>query len=204
MMQYTQEASADVEDAVRNLQNLTDEQLKNLIEDETSFEEYFKNLSQIKKWEAEKDMLMASNKSLAEFNLTFEPKLQAGKATLMELYEQARGVTDELETKRAQLESLYSRTSLDTTHALLQTASMEAEEESDKLAEQFLAGSVDVETFVGQFEPLRCKAHMRKLKTEKMAELVTSSQRGRTSFSTAVPYPTSPPQMPMPGMPMPM
>jgi len=102
------------------------------------------------------------------------------------------------------VESLYSRTSLDTTHALLQTASMEAEEESEKLAEQFLAGSLDVDTFVGQFEPLRCKAHMRKLKTEKMAELVTSSQRGRTSFSTAAPYPTSPPQMPMPGMPMPM
>jgi len=46
---------------------------------------------------------MASNKSLAEFNLTFEPKLQAGKAALMELYEQARGVTDEMETRRAQL-----------------------------------------------------------------------------------------------------
>lgn len=182
---------------------------------------------------------MASNKSLAEFNLSFEPKLNAGKAALMELYEKARGITDELETKRAQLgeihlfkcfdrflitlnthfillvhalfklecffaESLYSRTSLDTTHALLQTAAMEAEEESDKVSEEFLEGSLDVDSFSSQFEPLRCKAHMRRLKTEKMAELVTQSQRGRTSFSTSVPYPTSPPQMPMPGMPMPM
>lgn len=173
---------------------------------------------------------MASNKSLAEFNLAFEPKLKAGKSALMELYEKARGVTDELETKRAQLgnnsfryqssqilelkkpnvmyrcvlESLYSRTSLDTTHALLQTATMEAEEESDKITEPLLDGSMDVETFISQFEPLRCKAHMRRLQTEKMAELVTQSQRGRSSFSTSVPYPTSPPSMPMPGMPMPM
>lgn len=93
---------------------------------------------------------------------------------------------------------------MDTTHALLQTAAMEAEEESDKVSEEFLEGSLDVDSFSSQFEPLRCKAHMRRLKTEKMAELVTQSQRGRTSFSTSVPYPTSPPQMPMPGMPMPM
>lgn len=187
---------------------------------------------------------MASNKSLAEFNLTFEPKLKTGKAALMELYEKARGVTDELETKRAQLgecclsirllvlifiecslsnlnerspdfffififypimiESLYSRTSLDTTHALLQTAALEAEEESDKITEQFLDGLMDAETFMSQYEPARCLSHMRRLKSEKMAELVKQSQRGRTSFSTSVPYPTSPPQMPMPGMPMPM
>jgi len=204
-MHYSHEASADVEEAVKNLEVLTDDQLSKLMNDEAAFEEYFKNLPQIRKWEGEKDTLMATNKSLAEFNLTFEPKLKAGKAALMELYEQARGVTDELETKRAQLESLYSRTSLDTTHALLQTAAMEADEESEKLAEQFLDGSLDVDAFMNQFEPLRCKAHMRKLKTEKMAELVQQSNRGRTGYSSsAVPYPTSPPQMPMPGMPMPM
>lgn len=101
------------------------------------------------------------------------------------------------------IESLYSRTSLDTTHALLETASMEADEESEKLTEQFLDGSIDIDAFINQFEPLRCKAHMRRLQTEKMAELVQQSQRGRISFPSAgVPYPTSPPNMPMPGMPM--
>lgn len=47
MMQYTQEAAADVEDAVRNLQNLPDEHLKRLIEDDNGFEEYFKALPQV-------------------------------------------------------------------------------------------------------------------------------------------------------------
>lgn len=47
-------------------------------------------------------MLLASNKSLAEYNLTFEPKLKEGKQSLMNLYQQARSLTDELETKRAQ------------------------------------------------------------------------------------------------------
>lgn len=46
-MQYTQEAAGDVEEAVRDLQNLPDDQLKRLIEDENTFDEYFKNLSQV-------------------------------------------------------------------------------------------------------------------------------------------------------------
>lgn len=47
MMQYSQEASADVEEAVKNLQHVSDEQLKRLIEDDSAFDEYFKNLSQV-------------------------------------------------------------------------------------------------------------------------------------------------------------
>lgn len=58
---------------------------------------------QVKQWDSEKEMLMASNKSLAEYNLAYEPKLKDGKAVLMELYEKARALADELETKRAQL-----------------------------------------------------------------------------------------------------
>jgi len=46
---------------------------------------------------------MASNRSVAEYNLTFEPKLREGKAALMEHYERARALSDELETKRGQL-----------------------------------------------------------------------------------------------------
>jgi len=172
--------------------------------------------------------MMASNKSLAEFNLTYEPKLKDGKATLMALYEKARSLTDELEPKRAQLgkliviflvfiasiakyknrkgfivfivflESLSSRTSLDTTYALMQAASAEAEEECDGLSEKFVEGQMDPETFLNQFLPLRTTAHLRRLKCEKMGELI-SSQRNRASFNSA-PYPTIPASMPMPGM----
>jgi hypothetical protein len=62
----------------------------------------------VKAWEAEKDVLMAANKSLAESNLTFEPMLREGKSTLIELYEKARSLTDELETKRATFGKIFS------------------------------------------------------------------------------------------------
>jgi len=89
---------------------------------------------------------------------------------------------------------------LDTTHALLQTAAAQAEEESEAVAEQFVDGSIDAETFMKQFTPLKLNAHLRRLKSEKMGEIV-AAQRNRSSFSAAAPYPMSS-MMPMP-MPMP-
>jgi len=190
---------ADINSALANLQNLSDDELKNLLDDDNVFENFVQNLAQVRQWDSEKELLMASNKSLAEYNLTYEPKLKDGKAVLMELYEKARALADELETKRAQLESLSSRTSLDTTYALLQASSAEAEEESEAVSEKFLSGEMETEAFTSKFIALRTTAHLRRLKSEKMGEIV-ASQRNRSSFNSA-PYPlTSPPTMPMPGM----
>jgi len=192
---------AEISAALQSLNRLSDDELQKFIESEEYFENFVSQLPQVKKWENDKEMLIASNKSLAEYNLTFEPKLKEGKQGLMELYQKARSLTDELETKRAQLESLSSRTSLDTTHALLQAAAAEAEEKSDALTESFLDGSMELESFLAQFVPLRVSAHLRKLKADKMAEIV-NSHRTRSTFS-AVPYPTNNhPMMPHPVLPM--
>jgi hypothetical protein len=87
---------------------------------------------------------------------------------------------------------------LDTTHALLQAASAEAEEESEAMTDKYLKGQMDTESFVSQFVAIRTNAHLRRIKAEKMGEIV--SPRNRASFSTGVPYPTNPASMPMPGM----
>ncbi|KAJ9582129.1 hypothetical protein L9F63_003524 [Diploptera punctata] len=47
-----------------------------------------KDVKQVKDLEAEKEMLMASNKSLAEFNLSREPQYVVGKQRLQELSEE--------------------------------------------------------------------------------------------------------------------
>lgn len=179
---------------------------------------------QISELEQARDAAMARNKEIAEHNMGLEPKLKEGKANLWELYEKARSLQDEVESKRAQLgnhckrhanllklqlvcskvlffvaESLNSRTSLDTTHALLQASSAQAEEKSEELAESFLGGDIDLESFLSDFPHKRMSAHLLRLKTEKMAEIVNSSRNmGPSSFSGAAPYPVSPAMMPMP------
>jgi len=183
----------DVANALSSIERLTDEELSKLLSDEDYFEDFIKKLAQVQKWENDKEILIASNKSLAEYNLTFEPKLNEGKQALVELYERARRLKEELVTKQAQLESLGARTSLDTTHALLQAAAAESEEKSDSLTEQFLEGSLDSDEFIKKFVELRTEAHTRKLKAEKMGELI-NTQRTSRSYSTGgigVPYPTN-------------
>jgi len=186
----------EVRAACASLETLSDDELKALIDDDDAFTDFFNQLPQLKKWESEKESELAKNKTQAEYNLSLEPKLKEGKANLWELYEQARSLVDEVETKRAQLDSLNSRTSLDTTYALLQAASAEAEEKSEELAESFLKGSTDLESFTSQFIQLRVTAHMRRLKTEKIGEIVNSSRQR----SYSVPYPTVPQMMPLPPM----
>jgi len=191
----------EISAALSSLQRLSDDELQQFLDNEDFFERTVMDLPQVQKWQNEKEMLLASNKSLAEYNLTFEPKLKEGKQSLMNLYQQARSLTDELETKRAQFESLSSRTSLDTTHALLATAAAESEEKSDALTESFLDphSEIDVDTFLSQFVPLRVTAHLRKLKADKMAEIV-NSQRTRPNYSsTSSPYPNNAQMMPQPG-----
>jgi ESCRT-I complex subunit VPS37 len=58
---------------------------------------------QIKDLEAEKEMLMASNRSLAEFNLTKEPHVTEGKQHLQELSEMGAALCQRIESRISEL-----------------------------------------------------------------------------------------------------
>lgn len=55
----------------------------------------------------EKEMLLAQNKSLAEWNLAQEPKLREAKARLVDVYEQAAKLKEEAESKKTQLSKFF-------------------------------------------------------------------------------------------------
>lgn len=113
-------------------------------------------------------------------------------------------------------ESKSAGISPDTTLALLQTAAAETEETSENMAQDLLSGKMDLEQFLSEFEPIRKKMHIRKLKAEKMSELIRTggssygngfsrpnlpypSYTGATGIPS-IPYPIGPLNMPMPGM----
>lgn len=107
----------------------------------------------------------------------------------------------------------------ETALALLQAAAAEAEENSEAINTKFLEKEIPIDEFLEQFMTSRKLMHLRKLKTEKMMELMRQ-QRNRPISSNigggsgvpyppsnfygpgpgAVPYPTGPLQMPMPNM----
>ena len=70
----------------------------------------------------EKEMLMASNKSLAEYNMSQEPVLREAKEKLLEKYTEATRLSEEVRSLQSQLEQKSGNVRPDTLLALLEAA----------------------------------------------------------------------------------
>lgn len=117
-------------------------------------------------------------------------------------------------------ESKKGDTSPETALALLQAAAAESEEKSEEIARKLQEKEIQIEDFIDQFSVARKEMHIRKLKAEKMVELMRQRSQQPTipPFSRpgsgypgsnfyppppgSVPYPGAFPAMPMPPNPM--
>ncbi|XP_012224404.1 vacuolar protein sorting-associated protein 37B [Linepithema humile] len=201
----------DIPAALGLLSHLDNDELKELLNDDGKFEDIVKDIKQFKEFETEKEMLMASNRSLAEFNLSKQPELEDGKQVLKELSEQANQLCTNVKGKLDEMRDKSGAMTVDTALDLLQAAAAEIEEESEAIAEKFLAGDIEVDEFLDQFLSRRKLMHLRKVKVDKLRELI---RKGHPSNSTpgypiqptsnfpgmmpSIPYPTGPGIMPMP------
>lgn len=96
---------------------------------------------------------------------------------------------------------------------ILKAASAESEEISDKFVDEFNSKDLTLDEFLDKFKSVRIQMHLRKLKAEKMQELLRQGQGASNGMRYAPPPPTnfygSPnssapyPSMPT-GFPMPM
>ncbi|CAL7949329.1 unnamed protein product [Xylocopa violacea] len=198
----------DIPAALGLLSHLTNDELKELLNNDAKFEDIVKDVKQFKDLETEKEMLMASNRSLAEFNLSRQPELQEGKQALKDLSEQGNGLCMIIKQKLDYIKK-SGEMSVDTALDLLQTAAAEIEEESETIAEKFLAGDMEVDEFLEQFLSRRKLMHLRKVKVDKLRELIRKSHSAISgpgypiasnfpSIAPSIPYPTGPVSMPMP------
>lgn len=97
---------------------------------------------------------------------------------------------------------------------ILKAAAAESEEKSDKLIDEFLDKSLSLDDFLDKFKTERVEMHLRKLKAEKMQDLLRQGQQGGTNGVRYPPQqppmgnfystPNSAPYPSMPGFPMPM
>ncbi|KAL1453553.1 hypothetical protein WDU94_009885 [Cyamophila willieti] len=208
------------------LEHLDIAELKELVNDEETFNNFTKEAAAnvTKDSDEQKQMLIASNKSLAEFNLAQEADLLEKKAQLKQLNEQLAELSKQVEEKVNLIKSHKNNVSADTVLALLQTAASETEEESEKIPEAFLDGSMELDKFLESFTPKRILMHLRRIKADKMAEMLSKrnsfssthnnlSNGGNNSFGGsggypnlpvpgAVPYPVGGTGMPLPHIPM--
>ena len=86
---------------------------------------------QVSALSADKELKLAQGKSLAECNLSMEPKLNEARSRLETTHAEALNAKQQAELLKAQLDSVAESRSLDTVSALLQAAAQEAEDQSE-------------------------------------------------------------------------
>ncbi|KAK2163383.1 hypothetical protein NP493_1465g00048 [Ridgeia piscesae] len=163
------------------LQYMTKVQLQELLDNDDQLLAHIKDLQQVHVAEREKENLLTNNKSLAEFNLSKQPQLTQAKRQLSSCYEQAVRLQKQFEQDKQKLDVLAMQHSLDTILALLQTEAAKTDEESEDIATQFVEGKMPLENFLETFLEVRKMAHLRRINSEKMAELLQERDQNQSS-----------------------
>ncbi|XP_010000839.1 PREDICTED: vacuolar protein sorting-associated protein 37B [Chaetura pelagica] len=138
-------------------------------------------------------MTLASNRSLAEGNLLYQPKLESLKSNLTEKYQELQVLFEAYQIKKTKLDRQSSNASLETLLALLQTEGAKIEEDTENMAEKFLDGEIPLDSFIDEYQSKRKLAHLRRVKIEKLQEMVLKGQRLPQAQPRA-PEPTPAPQ----------
>ncbi|CAI5451051.1 unnamed protein product [Caenorhabditis angaria] len=163
---------ATIQAGMAAAQGLTNDQISAILDDETALENFIVNLSTVRCMSTDKESALASNKSLAEWNLAQRDRLENAKAQTIDLFDQANRLKSEVQTLKSQLDSVSSSKSLDTTSSLMQVAAQEADDDAESLLQQFENGEISIEIFLKQFKEKKTLAHLRKIKSDRLTAIL--------------------------------
>ncbi|XP_037092556.1 vacuolar protein sorting-associated protein 37B-like [Pollicipes pollicipes] len=200
-------APSDVEAAVQSalgtfsLHLLSTDELKQLLNNDEQLDSKVQDLAAIQSLRSTRDVTVGSNKSLAEYNLAQQPRIMELKSKVRQLLEETDALQQEIKDKRDKLSVVDQP--LDTTLALLQTAAAEAEEESENLVQSMLNGEMSLDNFLELYLPKRRVAIARRVKTDKLKELVRSQGGGGGGGGYQLPASSGPPPVATPYPPAP-
>ncbi|KAM4808232.1 vacuolar protein sorting-associated protein 37B [Rhinophrynus dorsalis] len=176
-------------------------QLNELLEDNEKLGQMAQEMDEAQNIQLNKEMTLAGNRSLAEENLLYQPKLESLKATLTQKYQELQSLMESHQLKTTKLDKQSVNASLETLLALLQAEGAKIEEETENMAENFLDGDIQLDSFIDEYLNKRKLAHLRRVKIEKMQEMVMKGQRlPQVSMQpqARLPETTQAPQVPYP------
>ena len=195
----------DFEAAIGLVNHLSTDELKELMNDEDKVMNLVKDLPQIKNLEVEKDLLLTTTKSAAEYNLSLQPKINERMLELISKYEDYASLQEEFNNLKKEKDQSITKQSPEAVQAILQTAAKEKENETDSLVRDFLnSDETQADSFVSTFISERTIAHSRNIKAEKMTELLVQKRNNQNKYPASIvttpwatPYPTQLPNMPL-------
>ena len=123
-------------------------------------------------------MLLASVRSLAEFNLAKQSDYEENRSRLLALVNESNKLKDEIQQKATKLLELSRKTSLQSTLAVVLASVAVAEEDSENYAKSFLAKDLDFDSFISQYCDKRKLAHLRRIKADRLRQETEESWTG--------------------------
>lgn len=182
------------------LKHLNAEELTAILNNDEKANEIIGDLKQVKDIECEREMLLASNRSISEYNLSQKSVLEGTREDLETTYKRAVELKENLLSAKQNIESKANAQSNDTLLALLQAATSEIEEEAEATVDAFLKNGLSVEDFLEKYLELRKLAHMRRIKSEKLTTIIQGG--GNTAITPDKPARhRKPPPPPVPNPP---
>ncbi|KAM6930805.1 VPS37B subunit of ESCRT-I a [Xenentodon cancila] len=147
-------------------------QLNECLEDDQKLTKMVQEMDEMQEVQQSKEKTMVSNRILAEQNLALQPQLDQKKEQLTKCYCNLQESFESYQLRKSTLDHKSGNTSLDTLLALLQTEGAKIEEETENMADSFLDGDMTLDAFIDAYQNKRKLAHLRRVKIEKLHELV--------------------------------
>ncbi|KAM4603606.1 vacuolar protein sorting-associated protein 37C isoform 1-T1 [Polymixia lowei] len=163
---------------MEKLQDLSQSELQELLDNTERVESMALESDEIQNIQLEREMALASNRSLAEQNLDMKPRLERQKEELVERYSNLEAVRDVYRQHCALRDGIVGQVSPEALFSRLQTEGAKTEAESEVLADEFLEGSLPLDSFLERFLSLRSLAHRRRVRIEKLQEILRQRSEG--------------------------
>ncbi|XP_076003936.1 vacuolar protein sorting-associated protein 37C [Genypterus blacodes] len=168
---------------MEKLQDLNQPELQEILDNPERVESMALESDEIQNIQLEREMALASNRSLAEQNLDMKPHLESQKEVLVERYSQLEAVREDYRQHCALKDGMVGEASPEALFSRLQTEGAKTEAESEALAEEFLEGCLPLDSFLDNFLSLRSLAHKRRVRIEKLQEILHHSSEGTNPSS---------------------
>jgi hypothetical protein len=153
------------------LDNKSPVELSALLNDETEFNRFFDNLPTVQTMRKVRDDLRANNEDLAKRNLAKEAEIDRMRRHLQEKHSVMNEKRSSFEQKVQRQQEVMKQFSTSSLIEQLNAAALESENQSDLIANEFLAGNIDQKTFIKDFMEKRKLYHLRSAKKESLMML---------------------------------
>ncbi|XP_061117341.1 VPS37B subunit of ESCRT-I a [Conger conger] len=152
-------------------------ELNELLENDEKLNTIVQEMEEVLEVQRSKEMTLSGNRTLAEENLGLQPQLDCQKNELTKRYRSLQELFEAYQVRKSTLDQSSGSGSLDTLLALLQAEGAKIEEETENMADCFLEGDMTLDAFIDGYQSKRKLAHLRRVKIDKLQEMVMSGQR---------------------------